>query len=112
MNKTVIVKDEEKLAIVILRNEKYGITAKGVARCHPEDTYNSEFGVRLANTKAWLSYYDKFNKFTKKRLKWNKEFLDYYTNVVEKIDGEVADSAKKVEELEAEYTDLLKETQG
>lgn len=112
MNKTIIVKDDEKLAIVILRNENYGITAKGVARCHPEDEYDSEFGVRLANTKAWLNYYDKFNRFSKNRLKWNKQTLDVFTKRVEKIQGEVDNSNAKLEELKAEYTELLKELQG
>ena len=112
MNKTVIVKDDEKLAIVILRNENFGITAKGVARCHPEDEYNSEFGVHLANTKAWLNYYDKFNRYNKTRLRWSQGSLDYYTKRVNKIQAEIDNSAKKVEELKAEYTDLLKEIQG
>lgn len=78
MYKQVINDDKAKVNVVVLKNEALDIVAKGIARCHEEDTYDKELGLNLANTKAWLQYYNKLSKNTSKELEYAYEIVDYW----------------------------------
>lgn len=107
MRKQIISKDEEKLNIVILSNEDLGIVAKGIARCHAEDEYNKEFGISLANTRAWLKYYEKLGKSTIKELQWAEEIRKFWEGNISRLTAtkELADT--KLAEIKEEYDKMM-----
>lgn len=87
MKKQIISKDEEKLNIVILRNDSMDICVKGISKCHPEDEYDREKGIHIANTKAWIKYYDALYKNAKHNMEFHQEMADWYK---EKLDQDNA----------------------
>ena len=107
MRKQIISKDEEKLNIVILNNEDLHIVAKGVARCHEDDTYDKDFGLKLANTRAWLKYYEKLSKANAVELEWAKEILSFWEEQIKRltVTAKVADT--KYAEIKAEYDKMI-----
>lgn len=109
MKKQIISKDEEKLNIVILRNDSMGICVKGISKCHPEDEYDREKGIHIANTKAWIKYYEKLGTSAERSLAWEEDMLKYYTDEVARLKSVKEMSAKKVEKISAEYNQLIKE---
>lgn len=108
MRKQIISKDEEKLNIVILSNEDLGIVAKGIARCHAEDEYNKEFGISLANTRAWLKYYEKLSKNSVKELEWAKEISHYWEDRVARLVATKKLADTKLDEIKTEYDKIMK----
>ena len=62
MKKQVISNDEQKLNIVILTNEALNFSVKGISKCHADDEYDKDLGIKLANTRAWIKYYTKLGK--------------------------------------------------
>lgn len=107
MRKQIISKDEEKLNIVILSNEDLGIIAKGVARCHDEDEYNKEFGISLANTRAWLKYYEKLSKSTIKELQWAEEIRKFWEENVSRLTATKKLADSKFAEIKEEYDKMM-----
>ncbi len=108
MRKQIISKDEEKLNIVILSNEDLGIVAKGIARCHAEDEYNKEFGISLANTRAWLKYYAKLSKNSVKELEWAKEISKCWEDRVARLVATKKLADTKFDEIKTEYDKIMK----
>lgn len=107
MRKQVISKDEEKLNIVILSNEDLGIVAKGIARCHAEDEYNKEFGISLANTRAWLKYYEKLSKSTIKELQWAEEIRKFWEENISRLTATKKLADTKFAEIKEEYDKMM-----
>jgi hypothetical protein len=104
MTRKVISKDEERLNIVILTNETLGIVAKGISRCDVNDNYNREFGIALADTKAWLKYYKKLSKYYTGKLKLTKAGEDWWITQLT-ISKNYAD--RRVIEYEKQYSIII-----
>ena len=107
MRKQIISKDEEKLNIVILSNEDLGIVAKGIARCHTEDEYNKEFGISLANTRAWLKYYEKLAKSSVKNLEWAREIKGIWEDEITRLTTTKKLADTKFAEIKEEYDKMM-----
>lgn len=107
MRKQIISKDEEKLNIVILSNEDLGIIVKGIARCHAEDKYDKEFGISLANTRAWLKYYEKLSKSTVKKLQWAEEIRKIYEEEISRLTTTKKLADTKLIEIKEEYNKMI-----
>ena len=75
-----------------------------------EDTYDKELGINLANTKAWLQYYDKLGKATQKELAYAREIVEYWQNEIMRLTQvqHTADAKSRVikEELDNIMKDL------
>lgn len=108
MRKQIITKSEDKLNIVILSNDAEGIMAKGIARCHAEDDYNEEFGIQLANTRAWLKYYDKIAKIAKDELDWAEEMVKFWSDEVASRKKLLDNAETKGKEIADEYDKMMK----
>lgn len=78
MKKQIISNDEQKLNIVILRNDSEEICVKGISKCHPDDVYDKEKGIQIANTKAWIKYYEALAKVNKKLIGFHTDMLEWY----------------------------------
>jgi len=107
MRKQIISKDEDKLNIVILSNEDLGIVAKGIARCHAEDEYNKEFGISLANTRAWLKYYEKLAKETACELDCATEIRKAWEDEISRLTATKKLADTKYTEIKAEYDKMI-----
>ena len=107
MRKQIISKDEEKLNIVILSNEDLGIVAKGIARCHAEDEYDKEFGISLANTRAWLKYYEKLAKSAIKELQWAEEIRKFWEEDISRLTATKKLADTKFAEIKEEYDKMI-----
>ena len=109
MYKQVINDDKAKVNVVVLKNEALGIIAKGISRCHEEDTYDKELGINLANTKAWLQYYDKLGKETSKELDYAHEILEYWQNEILRLTKvqHIADAKSKI--IQEELDNIMKD---
>ena len=107
MRKQIISKDEEKLNIVILSNDELHIVAKGIARCHGEDTYDKEFGIKLANTRAWLKYYEKLAKESLTELEWANEIKRFWEDRIAKLTATQHVANTKYDEIKEEYDKMI-----
>lgn len=108
MNKKVITNDEAKINIVILRNEKYGIEVKGISKCHPDDTYDKDLGLYLANSRAWIKYYKMLNKAMIEELDCGKLFLDRIQKELGIIEETIQNNEAKLKLIEEDYTNKIK----
>lgn len=108
MQKKVISDAKNKVNVVILRNDALDIYVKGISKCHEGDTYNEEFGINLANTRAWLKYYQVLDKKSTEDISWLNEMLEWYeSRLLKATEGKkVAES--KYAEIKKEYEELLK----
>lgn len=107
MRKQVISKDEEKLNIVILSNDELHIVAKGIARCHGEDIYDKEFGIQLANTRAWLKYYEKLAKESLTELEWANEIKSIWEEKIARLTATQHVANAKYAEIKKEYDKMI-----
>ena len=107
MEKQIISKDDEKLNIVILYNKDLGIMAKGIARCHAEDEYNKEFGISLANTRAWLKYYKKLAKATESELGWAIEIRKAWEDEITRLTTTKKLANTKFAKIKEEYDKMI-----
>lgn len=108
MRKQVISNDEAKINVVILSNESLDIVAKGVSRCHDDDEYNKELGINIANTRAWIKYYEKLGASAVRSLAWEEDMLKFYTEEVARLKSVKEMADKKVKEITAEYDNMIK----
>lgn len=109
MHKQIISNDDSKINVVILRNDSLGIIAKGIARCHEEDTYDKELGINLANTKAWLQYYDKLGKETAKELTYAYDILDYWQKEIVRLAQVQHTADAKARVIKEELDNIMKD---
>lgn len=108
MKKQVINKNEEGMCIVILGNEHYGILVKGISKCHPDDTYDPVLGEKIANSRAWIKYYEKLKKVLSNELECLEELRDYFTNSIEELKITKENAYNKYDEILADYEETLK----
>lgn len=109
MHKQIISNDESKVNVVILRNDSLGIIAKGVSRCHEEDTYDKELGINLANTKAWAQYYNKLGKETEKELAYAREIVEYWQNEITRLVKVQHTADAKARVIKEELDNIMKD---
>lgn len=107
MHKQIISNDEAKINIVILKNDALDIVAKGISKCHADDEYDKELGISIANTRAWLKYYEQLRKYTSNSLEWEDKVLEYHTKKCEKLRSTKERAEQKIEEITAEYEKLV-----
>lgn len=107
MKKQVISNDEKKVNVVILTNEALSISVKGIARCHEDDTYDKELGIKLANTRAWIKYYTKLGKLLEEDLEFGLDLAKYWQEYTVELQKQVHTAETKLKELQAEYTELV-----
>lgn len=108
MRKQVINNEQEKLSIVILSNDSYGILAKGISRCHPDDNYDPEIGEKIANSRAWIKYYDKLKRFADRELEWVEDMEQHYAKRVNEYKDLRENATNKYNEIIADYNETLK----
>lgn len=109
MKKQIISKDEIGLNIVILSNEEIGFVVKGFSKCHPDDTYNRDLGIKIANTKAWIKYYEKLKKVIAENTKDAVELKGLLETWIENDNAQIAHADLKLKELKAEYAEIVDE---
>ena len=109
MYKQVINDDKAKVNVVVLKNESLDIIAKGIARCHEEDTYNKELGENLANTKAWLQYYNKLSKNTDKELAYAYEIVEYWQKEISRLVSVKHTADAKARVIKEELDNIMKD---
>lgn len=109
MYKQVINDDKAKVNVVVLKNESLDIIAKGIARCHEEDTYNKELGENLANTKAWLQYYNKLSKNTDKELAYAYEIVEYWQKEISRLVSVKHTADTKARVIKEELDNIMKD---
>ena len=107
MKKQVIRNDEHKLNIVILIDKENDIKVKGIAKCHEEDEYNPELGATLANTKAWLKYYEKLELKQETEVAYAEEITQLWQEHLEKVKSNLERTKTKNKEIEAEYEKII-----
>lgn len=108
MEKQIINNEQEKLNIVILKNNHYGILAKGISRCHPDDEYNAEVGEKIANSRAWIKYYAKLRKLLDTELEYAEDLKEVFAKEVENIKESRQNAVDKYNEIVADYNETLK----
>jgi len=108
MRKQIISNAEQKLNIVILSDEATNIIAKGMARCHDGDEYNEELGIQIANSRAWLKYYEKLAKYNEKRLQDWQDYENWCIKRREKAEYTINLAKVRAEQIKNEYEELLK----
>lgn len=109
MYKQVINDNKAKVNVVVLKNEALDIVAKGIARCHEEDTYNEELGENLANTKAWLQYYNKLSKNTGKELAYAYEIVDFWQKEIIRLTQVQHTADAKAKVIKEELDNIMKD---
>jgi hypothetical protein len=106
MEKRIIVKENEKMVIVILRGA-YGIEAKGISKCHVDDNFDSELGTKIAYNRAIVKYYSKLSKAADCAISHDEEWAKFWTERTEKSKQlkEMAD--KRLADVTAAYNQLI-----
>lgn len=106
MDKQIIVKENEKMVIVILRGAQ-GIEVKGISRCHEDDTFDSELGTKLAYNRAIIKYYDKLSKLAKHCIDHDTDWAAFWAEKARKSVAlkEMAD--KRLAETKEAYNQLI-----
>ena len=107
MKKQVISNDEQKLNIVILTNEAFNFSVKGISKCHADDEYDKDLGIKLANTRAWIKYYTKLGKLLEEDLEFGLDLAKYWQDYTVELQKQVHTAEIKLKELQAEYTELV-----
>lgn len=97
---------------VIALSSYAGRPVRGIAKCHPNDTFDVEYGKKLAAArcnykiavKRHKAAQDKYYKLAAQLRELNTEFLracDFLTDTAHKVDG----AKKEVAEVRAEIQD-------
>lgn len=107
MKKQVISNDEQKLNIVILTNEAFNFTVKGVSKCHADDEYDKDLGIKLANTRAWIKYYTKLGKLLGKDLDCALDLSKFWQEYCVELQQQQYNAGAKLKELQAEYAEII-----
>ena len=107
MNKKIYIDEQNKSVVVVLFNNQYKITAKGRAICHETDNFDKEIGIKLANNRAWKSYYNKLFKYMKEDIDWADRMIAYHTKNKKEYSEIIDHSKKKLAEIEKEQEELL-----
>lgn len=81
---------------------------KGVAKCDANDTFNVEYGKKLAYRKAYLKYITALEKKVKFIM---NEYINYTTKMIEKFKQAVTKVDGKTEEALNLYHKILKEAE-
>lgn len=81
---------------------------KGVAKCDANDTFNVEYGKKLAYRKAYLKYITALEKKVKFIM---NEYINYTTEMIEKFKQAVTKVDGKTEEALNLYHKILKEAE-
>ena len=79
---------------------------KGIAKCVPEDTFNVEYGKKLAYRKAYVKYVSAFER--KVKLITN-DYKNYVTKVLNQFDKAVSKVDGKTNEAIELYNKVLEE---
>lgn len=107
MEKRVIVNENKKTVVVLLINEYRQISAKGIARCSAEDTFDKDKGLSLANTRAWLNYYKRQDAFLDKYIKLCLENINNYKKYISDKTEMSKIIKSKIATLEKDYKELI-----
>ena len=107
MEKRVIVNENKKTVVVLLINEYRQISAKGIARCSAEDTFNKDKGLSLANTRAWINYYKSQDAFLDRQLKLIQENIDNYKKYLDNKTEMSKIVKSKLAGLEKDYKEII-----
>lgn len=107
MLKQVITNKDSKISVVVLTNESLGIKVKGISRCHDEDEYNEELGVKLANTRAWIKYYEKLRSCSLKELEIDKELKECWEDEIARLTKVIHIAETKAQEIREEYEKMI-----
>ena len=107
MRKQVFVNEEKRTAVVVLNNEANGILVRGKAVCHETDTFDAELGVNIANTRAWIKYYEALDKVCNEDLETISEISAYWTEIAADTARIKELAAKKLASIKEEYTKII-----
>ena len=107
MKKQVISNDEQKLNIVILTNEAFNFSVKGISKCHADDEYDKDLGIKLANTRAWIKYYTKLGKLLGQDLDCALDLSKFWQDYCVKLQQQQYNAGAKLKELQAEYAEII-----
>ena len=107
MKKQVISNDEQKLNIVILTNEAFNFSVKGISKCHADDEYDKDLGIKLANTRAWIKYYTKLGKLLGQDLNCALDLSKFWQDYCVVLQQQQYNAGAKLKELQAEYAEII-----
>lgn len=105
MDKKVYINEEAKIVVVVLRNDEHDIIVRGKSKCHDDDTFDKELGIKLATTRAWINYYTKLRNVAKKDLDLFKDMEEYYSKRAEDTNKLIDVATSKYNEI---YNDYIK----
>jgi hypothetical protein len=108
--------DKETGAHVVKAQTMYaGKTVSAFAKCDPVDTYDPEFGKKVANKRLDIKIGKKRVASFRRKVKTCQEAIDFYKQEIQRLQktksaAEVlaADKAVEVADLEVELAELLK----
>lgn len=106
MRKQIYSNDEKKVNVVVLSNGKEGILVKGISKCSDEDTYDRETGIKLANSRAWLKYYDQVRKNCNVGLEWLRKSVELCNEEIQKLEEQSDTVATKWNEINEELAKM------
>lgn len=107
MKKQVISNDEHKINIVILTNEAFNFSVKGISKCHADDEYDKDLGIKLANTRAWIKYYTKLGKIIGENLDAALDLSKFWEDYCVDLQQQQYNANAKLKELQAEYAEIV-----
>ena len=96
--------------IVIAITTYAGKTVKGYAKCHSDDTFNAEFGERLAMARCTKKVAKKRAARANKKFKEAMDTLAKAQAHANKMASYMSDSNKAVVDADEELNRLLKQT--
>lgn len=109
-------KDQKTGCMVVKAQTMYaGKTVNAFAKCDPTDTYNKEFGEKVANKRLDIKIAKKRAASFRRKAQTCQEIIDFYKQEIQRLrktkeTAEImaSDRAVEVVNLEAELLELLK----
>jgi len=97
------VNDKKKVVVVYLKDE-FNLEFKGRAKCSPEDTFDAEYGEKL----AWLRARKKLlNHHKKEHLQMKTLSTQSYNNYIERMNKELEKFDTALTKVDTQIEDML-----
>lgn len=109
MRKQVFVNEDKRTTVVVLNNEANGILVRGKSICHETDTFNAELGLEIANTRAWIKYYEALGKICEEDIDAMTDIMACWMEEAMKTKRTRDLAAKKLAEIKIEYEKIMEE---
>lgn len=97
------VNDKKKVVVVYLRDE-FNLEFKGRAKCSPEDTFDVEYGEKL----AWLRARKKLlNRHKKEHLQMKEASVKSYNDYMTRMNAELEKFDTAIDKVDTQINEML-----